>query len=208
MKRSVRKLIHEFCGLQRLGYLFEKAQSLSNYHWGIALALFESGCRASELITLKVEDYKRYDSYGAFFNVIVLKRGTDPVYRNIFMKRGEHNPFLEDLEKYIYTVEQSGCAYLFSSTIPFTDEPRKDRHCSRQHIYRKVIEIDKETWCHWYRDQRARHLAKYVFIENPQQAVFDIQKWFEWKTIETATHYLGVRDRQVLEGMGLTPEHL
>ena len=199
-RRAV-KDIQDFCGFGTLYYLFEKAQGIDEEHHDIALTLFETGCRASELIVLRTDQFYDHGDFLEFRNVTVLKRGKAWM-RNVWIRCDDLNPFTDALVESVEKKRRAGWTWMFPTKIPFTNTVNTDRHCSRIHIYRKVREVEDKTWPHWYRDMRARHLADYRF-NNPKDP-YALQAWFSWATVETASRYAGIKDEGIKKSMGIT----
>ena len=109
--------------------------------------------------------------------------------RNFLIKIDEKNPLAEDL---ISFVESCKTEYLFPRTTPFTGESIPNEHTSTTRLYLKVREISDDLWCQWFRAMRA---SFNVFVRDMN--IFDLQKWFMWKSVDTPAHYIN----QTLEGM-------
>lgn len=202
-RRSLKYDVFKFCGMQYLETLFKKArllseEKLSEENYGVVVGLFQTGCRVSELITLQPRQFFFFPDGIDVMNVPVLKKKRGELMRNIYIKKDRDNPSAQGFEDFVKNKQNAGWKYLYPTKNSFTSQMIPERHCSRTTIYRRCIEVDENTWPHWFRSMRARHLTKFR-IKDP----YVLKDWYGWATLETAAEYLGIRDAQIKKEMGI-----
>ena len=179
-KRSV-EIVESFCGWDYLLRLVEKCKQERDK--ALISALFETGGRISEVLQLKKDNFvvqkpylivkampvlKRYKKVGEYTDRHGRRRWKTErknAYRTfpIHMSEPLCEPFLRH-------IKECGSDLLF--------------RISRIQAYRIVRSLDENIFPHWFRAQRASQLAlEYGFD------VHDLIDFFNWKSLQTATHY-------------------
>lgn len=147
-------------------------------------ALFETGCRRSEIIKIKVEDISYNDEGMVIYNAPVLKKKTK-TKRNIYIKRElKHNPLYPHFLK---MVKESEGRYLLPARKRFTREIIPDKPTSHMTVYNRITEISPDLFPHALRSYRASMLA---YERN--YSIQELVRWFEWDSqggVEMAVHY-------------------
>lgn len=141
---------------------------------------FETGCRVSGGLQLRPEQFKWNDYTINVYTAPVLKRGRRET-RNILIKL-EDNPLSHELLDYI---DACTTKYLLPRRKKFSREIIPDQATSRSNVYRKIKEIDPCLWVHGLRGLRASHLV----VERGGFNVFNLTKWFNWRSADMAVHY-------------------
>ena len=143
------------------------------------VVFFETGCRVSEGLQLRPEQFKVNDYAIQVYNAPVLKRRKRET-RNILIKL-EDNPLSYELLEYL---DECTTTYLLPRRKQFSREIIPDQATSRSNVYRKVREIDPSLWVHGLRGLRASHL-----VAERGFNVFNLTKWFNWRSADMAVHY-------------------
>jgi len=169
-------------------------QSSTDEHKKIFCALFETGGRVSEVIQLKKEMFEWNAEALNILKMSVLKYRKHKT-RDVLIPRDDLDPLVEDL---ISFVEDCKTEYLFPRRTPLTGALIPDKHASRTWMYLKVREISDDLWDHWFRAMRASYFV-YVRKFDP----FDLQEWFEWKSMDMAGHYVKVTQREIADKLGI-----
>ena len=181
MKRSVRHDLPPWPGWDEILRLYAKAEDThfpeeSKLYF---LVFFETGCRVSEGLQLRPEQFKVNDYAIQVYNAPVLKRRKRET-RNILIKL-EDNPLSYELLDYL---DECNTTYLLPRRKQFSREIVSDQATSRSNVYRKVREIDPGLWVHGLRGMRASHL-----VAERGFNVFNLTKWFNWRSADMAVHY-------------------
>ena len=198
--RRVVEDIPEWVGNKRLLSYYHKAQELDeekgwNIHAkGFCLA-FVTGGRASEIPMLRPEQFSWNDKVVHVSQMRVLK-WRRPKTRTFLLLRDEKDPLLNDCIRY---VKECKTDFLLPRHLTWTREPVQDQHFGGVRLWQLMHEIDEDLWCHWFRGQRASFLV-YVRKYN----VFELKAHFEWASVDTAAHY--VRVKEEAERLGLKME--
>lgn len=156
------------------------------------IILFETGCRVSEALELKPEDFSFNENAIIGYTIPVFKKDKEET-RNIVIRRDERNPLAED---FIEIIEECDTKYLMPARIPFTRAVIPDQHTTRMTVYNRINEIHPELFPHGLRAYRALHLV--------YERGFDIQdlmSWFKWDSYEMAAHY--TLTRNIARKMGI-----
>lgn len=156
------------------------------------VALFETGCRESESILLRPDQFRWNEECIVVNNVVVLKKKVRSS-RDVFIVL-EDNPLAYAL---IDFVEDCDTRFLFPSRAPFSREKRQDRATSHMTVYRRITEIHPDLFPHGLRAYRASHL-----VHERGFSVQDLMAWFTWTSATTAIHY--TRTRDIAKRMGIT----
>lgn len=147
-------------------------------------SLFETGCRRSEVIKIKVNDIAYNDEGMVIYNAPVLKKKKKTT-RNIYI-RGDmkHNPLYPH---FLNMVKGSMGTYLLPARKRFSRELIPDKATSHMTVYNRITEISPDLFPHALRSYRASMLAY-----ERGYSIQDLVKWFEWDSqggVEMAVHY-------------------
>ena len=186
MKRSVRHDLPPWLGWEKIMNLYRKAEN-TRYPEESKLYFtfyFETGCRVSEGLLVRPEQFKRNEYAIHVYNVPVLKRNKRDT-RNILIKL-EDNPLAYELLNFL---DECNTKYLLPKHKKFSREIIPDQHTSRSNVYRKICEIDSSLWVHGLRGLRASHLVAERGFD-----VFLLTRWFNWKSADIAVHYTQTAD--------------
>jgi len=156
------------------------------------LLLFETGCRASEVIELKLSMFKFNDEAIVCENAPVLKKKKRDT-RDIIMKLDELNPLGYEL---IDLLEACKTEYLLPKRLPFNRDIIGDKHTSSRTVYNRISEIHKDLWPHGVRGYRASML-----VHERDFRVQQLVSWFKWVKADTAIHY--TRTKNLAHDMGI-----
>jgi len=179
-KKSV-EIVESFCGWDYLLKLVEKCRR--EVDKALISALFETGGRVSEVLQLRKDNFvvqepflivkampvlKRYKKIGEYRDRtgrIRWRTERKTAYRTFPIHMGE--PLCKPLLEYLGGVPEG-----------------KLFNIGRTQAYRIVRKLDENLFPHWFRAQRASQLAlEYGFD------VHDLIDFFNWKSLQTATHY-------------------
>ncbi len=155
--------------------------------------LFESGCRESEAILLKPEQFAISDEAIYIKSVVVLKK-RKAWTRNVLISRDD-NPIADEL---VAMVEDCDTEYLLPARLPFSGHKRPYGHVSRGTVYNRISEIPG-LFPHALRAYRACHL-----VAERGFSVQDLVAWFHWKNATLAIHYTRTRDMAKRMGIDLS----
>ena len=159
--------VSKFCGWGTLASLVKKAPSVKV--GALIATLFETGCRISELLQLKADQFEIEDGWIMVYGAPVLKKGKASEAekrRNIPIPRTE--PLVSVMTDF---VEKSKTKKLFSK--------------SRIWAWRKIKETDPGWWPHRLRTERATQLVVEYGFNVPK-----LMRWFNWSTLKTPTSYV------------------
>ena len=181
MKRSVRHDLPPWPGWERLMGLYYKAEETrypkeSQLYFAL---YFETGCRVSEGLQLRPEQFKWNRHAIHIYNAPVLKRGQRET-RNILIKL-EDNPLAYELIEFL---DECNTQFILPQRKKFSREVVPDQATSRSNVYRKIRAIDSGLWVHGLRGLRASHLVAERGFD-----VFHLTRWFNWKSADMAVHY-------------------
>ena len=181
MKRSVRHDLPPWPGWNEIMRLYAKAEDTrfpeeSKLYF---VVFFETGCRVSEGLQLRPEQFKWNEHAIHVYNAPVLKRGHRET-RNILIKLDD-NPLAYEL---LDLLEFCKTEFLLPRRKKFTRQIIPNQATSRSNVYRKVREIDPSLWVHGLRGFRASHLVAERGFD-----VFHLTRWFHWKSADMAIHY-------------------
>ncbi len=181
MKRSVRHDLLPWPGWDEILRIYAKAEDThfpeeSKLYF---VVFFETGCRVSEGLQLRPEQFKVNDYAIQVYNAPVLKRRKRET-RNILIKL-EDNPLSYELLDYL---DECNTTYLLPRRKQFSREVVSDQATSRSNVYRKVREIDPGLWVHGLRGLRASHL-----VAERGFNVFNLTKWFNWRSADMPVNY-------------------
>lgn len=164
-------------------------------HEDLFVTLFETGCRVSEAIELRADQFKYNDEAIIVRNAKVLKQKEKRrAMRNILIKL-EDNPLAYKL---IEIVENCEHGYLLPKRLRFSGTIDRFRHTARSTVYVKIKEISPEIWPHWLRSQRASHL---VFERNLD--AYALADWFKWTSMDMPLHYINQTMEKMADNMGI-----
>jgi len=219
---SISKKVQGWCGWSFLLEIIDACRS--PFERGLVATLFETGCRVSELLMLRKDNFL-FDQHPELIVVDgapVLKKYekvdeipdpkkksgkkwiTKPVerYRTFPIKKSE--PLVEPMLEWLDKVERG-------KLFPQFDKVKNKRH-KVLHIIRKIgSRIKRERipytrvppnklWPHWFRDQRARQLTwDYGF------APIDLAGFFNWEMPQLGVipHYTKPDWRELAKKMGV-----
>ena len=142
---------------------------------------------------LQLQPYQfRYNEDAIYIlNVPVLKKHRRSS-RNILIKIDD-NPLANDL---IDMIENCTTRYLFPRHQKFSRKILHELHTSRSNVYRKVNAIDPCLWPHGLRALRASHL-----VSERGFNVFELTRWFNWRSSNMALHY--TQSQSMAEVLGI-----
>lgn len=179
-KRSIEKDIEAFCGWKFLLKFVEKAPSIQQK--GIISGLFLTGCRVSEFIQLRKNQFKTLNDMG-----IILVEGV-PVIKRYSRKTGEK---YKAYRTFPINPSEPLVPYLMDYLTVAPTKPFGYSRVSIYYIIRRIGENLKgnvpfskircsELYPHWFRAQRARQLRHdYHFTDE------ELRDWFGWKISES-----------------------
>ncbi len=150
-----------------------------------ATILFETGCRETEAIKLKPEQFKWNEEAIIVSNASVLKK-RKKFTRNIIIKRDDRNPLAHALIEYVDACKSE---YLMPGLQRFTREVEPWRHVSPKTVYNRITELHPDLWPHALRGYRASML-----VYERGFSIQELMGWFEWKSADSAAHYTKTRD--------------
>jgi site-specific recombinase XerD len=179
-KRSV-EVVESFCGWDFLLKLLQKCEQERDR--ALISALFETGGRVSEVLQLKKDNFVVQEPYVVVKAMPVLKR-----YNKVgeFIDRNGRKRWKTAGKKAYRTFPIHIKEPLCSPLLKYVEARRTERLFSigRFQVYRIVRDLDDDVFPHWFRAQRASQLAlEYGFD------VHDLIDFFNWKSLQTATHY-------------------
>lgn len=197
MKRSVKHDLTPWPGWDEIMRLYTSADYTrfpdeSRLYFAV---FFETGCRVSEGLQLKPEQFKNNEYAIQVYNAPVLKRGKRET-RNILIKI-EDNPLAYELLDFL---DECTTKYLLPRRKKFSREIISDQATSRSNVYRKIREIDPSLWVHGLRGLRASHL-----VAERGFNVFNLTKWFNWRSADMAVHYTQSVDMAKVLGIPEVP---
>lgn len=163
-----------FCGWNILLSLINKCSTWIER--GLIGALFETGGRASEILSLTTDQFVDQGRYVEVLGMVVLKQTDEQFkFRNVPMLKSE--PLLAPLMEWVNDVRERGGGRLFPYKYDW--------------LYKHVVDIDPDWWPHRFRAERASQL-----VREKKFTILDLMKFFMWKKETMATHYarLGVED--------------
>ena len=162
-----------------------------------ACVLFETGCRETEAIKLKPDQFKWNDKVIVISNVTVLKKKRKFV-RDVVIKLDERNPLGQDLIEYVEACETDYLLPGFGRGFRSGGEREvhHDRHVSPKTVYNRITELSPKLWPHALRGYRASML-----VYERDFSIQDFMGWFEWQSADSAAHYTKTRD--VAKSMGI-----
>ena len=168
-RRSVKLHLNGWCGYKKLKELFSHYPGDDYRVRTLFLLFWVSGGRASEVISLKPNQFSWNDEAIKIEKMPVLKT-KDKTFRNVLcpLKDDPLAPLLIPyLEKYDI------------------DDPSKIFPYTRKHAYKLITAFNPNIWLHWIRGQRAFNLHV-VYGFN----VFQLKDWFNWKRVDTPLWYI------------------
>jgi integrase len=157
------------------------------------VTLFETGCRCSEAVLLKPNQFEVSDNGIIVYEAIVLKNKKQ-TSRDIVISKLD-NPLADTLEEMVKACKTK---YLFPGKTP-AGSIREGEHITARTVYNRINEIDGVLFPHCLRAHRAYHLT---YERNFK--VNDLMAWFGWASANTPIHYTATRD--MLFRMGLDKE--
>lgn len=155
--------------------------------------LFETGCRESEAIQLKLSMFKFNDECIVCKNAPVLKKKKRDT-RDVIMKLDEANPLGYEL---VDLLEECKTDYLLPRRLQFSRALVRDRHTSAKTVYNRISEIHEDLWPHALRGYRASML-----VRERDFRVQQLVSWFKWKSGDMAIHY--TRTKDLAHDMGIS----
>lgn len=158
-------------------------------HQNMLVSLFETGCRVSEMILLRPDNFYYNEEAISCVRIPVLKHKRRD-YRDFYIKRDEENPLAEDFVEFIRKKQKSQSAFLFPG--------RSDGHISRVTVWRRILEISEDLYPHFLRSQKARFLVNVRGFD-----VFLLTDFFDWKSSDTPLSYIGSRLKDQQEALGI-----
>lgn len=175
-KRRSTMSIRYFCGWEKLLNLLNKCETLIIR--GLIATLFETGGRASEVLSLTKEQFVDKENYILITGMLVLKQTKEEnKFRQVPMLKSDK---------------------LVQSMVDWVDEVEEGRLFPYKYdwLYKKVREVDPDWWPHRFRAERASQLA----IEK-NLSVPELMKWFGWSSEEMPTHYVRMSVVDLVEKM-------
>ncbi len=213
-RRSVKKDIPDWPGWDEFMGLY-KACDNAKYPEDSRLyfeVLFETGCRESEAILLRPEQFKYNEEAIMVSRAPVDKKKRrvktgrtlpdgEPEFksvkqyetRDIFIKL-ENNPIAHNL---IESIKKCDTEYVLAAKMPFSREVIRDQHTTRATVYNRISEIHPDIWPHGLRAYRASHL-----VYERDFDVQDLVAWFKWQSADVAVHY--TQTKNMARKMGIT----
>lgn len=196
----------EFVGWEKILELYGKSLKLDSSflasgkdpRYSLYLCvLFETGCRVSEAVLLRPDQFKVDSDTILVRNAEVLKR-RKRYTRNIIISR-EENPLANPLVGYVKHALNKGYRYLLPGLQKYTGKVEPLRHVSVSTVYNHIVTIDPGIWNHWLRDQRSWHLS--------EERGFDaylLKSWFSWARMDMPALYAGRRsEKDILTQLGI-----
>ncbi len=175
------------------------------------VTIFEIGCRESEAILLRPEQFVWNDEAIRVRGVPVLKK-TKKIETGLTLPNGKpetirvKKDFVRDVfikfennilaHTLVSFVEKCDTDYLLPSRNRFSREIIPNRHTSRGTVYNRITEIHPDLFPHKLRGYRASHL-----VHERGLSLQALIKWFEWEDTKTALHY--TRTRDIAKAMGI-----
>jgi site-specific recombinase XerD len=174
-------MVESFCGWDYLLKLVKKCRR--EVDKALISALFETGGRVSEVLELRKDNFVVQEPFLIVKAMPVLKR-----YKKIGEYRDKTGRIKWRTERkmayrtFPIHMEEPLCRLLLGYLSKIPDG--KLFHIGRTQVYRIVRKLDENIFPHWFRAQRASQLAlEYGFD------VHDLIDFFNWKSLQTATHY-------------------
>ena len=177
-RRSTMSISH-FCGWDTLLNLIRSCPNILLQ--GLIATLFETGGRATEVLSLTTNQFVDKGTYIVVRGMLVLKqRKLENTYRQVAMMKYE--PLVEPMMDWVKQCREIGLEKLFDYKYDW--------------LYKKVREINKDWWPHRFRGERASQLA----VEK-DFGVIELMKWFGWTSERMATHYAKMSVKDLVEKM-------
>jgi len=175
-KRRSTMSIRSFCGWKILSSMVERCPT--KIEKGLIATLFETGGRASEVLSLEGAQFHDKGKYILITGMLVLKqRDIGQSYRQVAMMKSDAlvKPMMD-------WVGEVGEGKLFSYGYDW--------------LYKQVIGADKDWWPHRFRGERASQLA----VEH-DFGVLNLMRWFGWTSEHMAAHYAKMSVKELVEKM-------
>lgn len=171
--------ITSFCGWNRLLNLLNGCGTWIEK--GLIGALFETGGRASEVLTLTADQFVDQGEYVEVLGMRVLKQSEEEYkQRNVPMLKSE--PMLPPLMNWVEDIRDGGGGRLFPYKYDW--------------LYKRVCEIDKDWWPHRFRAERASQLAR-----DKNFRIAELMRFFGWKTEVIAVKYVRLSVKDLVQKM-------
>jgi len=174
-KRRSTRSISYFCGWKSLLGLLGKCTI--EIERALIATLFETGGRASEVLSLRSDQFVDKGTYILILGMPVLKqKDPEKQRRNVPMLKSEPliNPMME------WVKERDGLLFPYKYDW----------------LYKRVRLINREWWPHRFRGERASQLAIEKDFTVPQ-----LMKWFGWSREQTPTRYVRMSVKDLVEKM-------
>ena len=155
-----------------------------------ATLIFETGCRESEAIKLKPDQFKWNEEAIVISNAPVLKK-RKKFTRDIIIKLDDKNPLGYDLIEYVEACKTEYMLPGFGRGFRSGGDREVEgwRHVSPKTVYNRIIELNSDLWPHALRGYRASML-----VYERGFSIQELMGWFEWKSADSAAHYTKTRD--------------
>jgi integrase len=192
MKRNNQKVPEQILTKEEIELLASKASNLRDK--ALVLALYETGCRVSELLSMKIKDVA-FDQYGCYI-LVSGKTGWRRVriieYSKDFLKWLDAHPLKNDRE-----------AYVWVSLENFREVISPNAVNSLLKRLARIAGVSKPVHPHAFRHARATHLAKQL----PEAVMKEYFGWTMDSRMASVYYHLSGKDvdEALLKAYGYKP---
>lgn len=173
-KRSTMDITH-FCGWKELERLI--GQCNDDMEEALIATLFLTGGRASEVLSLRHEQFEERKDFILIKGMLVLKqKKPENRYRQVLIRK---NNFLIPYMMQWVNRKKKGQLFDFKYNK----------------LYKMVVGIDKDWFPHKFRGMRASQLA----TETGINTVILLMKWFGWTSEKMPAHYARMSTKEIEE---------
>ena len=168
-RRSVQFNLNGWCGYKKLEELYNNYPEDRDRVKKLFLLFWVSGGRASEVVTLKPNQFAWNDEAIKIERMPVLKTKIK-TFRNVLCPLKDDPlavkliPFLEEYD---------------------IDDPSRIFPHNRDWAYKLIVKWNPNIWLHWIRGQRAFNLHVVYGFD-----IFQLKDWFNWSKIDTPAWYI------------------
>ena len=191
-RRSVEFDGSPWVGWDRLLSYFDECPT--QRHKDVFTVLFETGGRASEVITLQPSNFTITGATIRVDNMMVLKHKRR-MQRNFLINRAD-----DLLSGRLVEIVRS-CTTSFILPRHTIGGVATDKHIKRARLYQLVKEISPSLWPHWFRSQRASY-----FVFEKKANPYQLADWFGWKSMDTPLRYVKQSLEEQKNWLGISGE--
>lgn len=173
------KDVSTFCGWNTLEELVNNAPSKEVA--GLIAVLFESGCRISEALSLKPDQFVIEDDWLMIYGAKVLKkpRGSPATTRRRNIPIPLNEPLMSTVTDYVNNCTTNK---LFNK--------------SRVWCWQQIVKTDPAWWPHRLRSERCCQLVIEYRFSVPR-----LMKWFNWNSADVAVEYVNLDTQDLKDSM-------